>query len=70
MIFKIVGYNTLNGIKLRKLILKIASEIDEQVTINLVIDDGANLPKLYINDILFATGRVPAEREIKKYLKK
>lgn len=70
MKIEIIGSNTINGIKLRKRILKIANEVDGKIIINLVEDyDDANLPFLYINSKLVSKGIVPSEKEIVKYIK-
>ena len=38
MTIKIIGSNTINGIKLKRMILKIANTIDGKITINLIDD--------------------------------
>lgn len=71
MKIEIVGSNTLNGIKLRKRILKVANEIDSKIIISLVDDyEQRNLPILYINSELVSKGVILTEKEIVKYLKK
>lgn len=71
IIVKIIGSNTVRGIKLRRSVLKIANEIEDRVVINLVDDNEKdNLPLLYINYELVSKGRVPTDKEIRKYLKK
>ena len=53
MIIKIIGVNTINGIKLKKTILKIANEIEGRVIINLIDNNTlSNLPLLYVDDEL------------------
>ena len=70
MIIKIIGSNTINGIKLRKRIIEIANCCDGKVTINLIENyTDKQLPYLYINNKLISKGIVPNRREIEKYLK-
>ncbi len=71
MKIEIIGSNTINGIKLRKRVLKIANEVEDKIVINLIEDyEQVNLPILYINDKLVSRGLIPSEKEIVKYLKK
>ena len=71
MIIKIVGANTINGIKLKKSIIKIANEIEGRVIINLIDDNLIDqLPLLYINNVLVSTGIVPTHNELLRMLKK
>ena len=70
MVFKIVGHNTLNGIKLRKIVVKIAEDLDDQVIITLLETDyDTKIPLLYINNKLVFKGRIPKEKELIKYIK-
>lgn len=67
----IIGSNTINGIKLRKTIIKIANNIEEKITINLIDKKSQDtLPKLYINNKLISSGKIPSEKEIVKLLKR
>lgn len=67
----IIGSNTINGIKLRKKIIKIANKIEEKITINLIDEkDKEKLPILYINNKLISSGKIPSEKEIVKLLKR
>lgn len=67
----IVGSNTINGIRLRKNIIKIANNIEDKITINLVDEKKEeSLPILYINNQLISSGKVPSEKEIVKLLKR
>lgn len=71
MIIKIVGANTINGIKLRQRIIDVVSKIDQKITINL-LDDTENegfLPILYINNHLISKGKVLSNKEIIKSIK-
>lgn len=71
MKIEIIGANTINGIKLRKQILKAVNRFDGKVIVNLVDDyTCGELPCLYINRELICKGIVPSEKEIVKYLKK
>lgn len=71
MTIKIIGANTANGIKLKKLIIKVVNEIDGRVTINLIDDNTkSNLPLLYINNQLESIGTVPRSKEILRIIKK
>lgn len=71
MEIKIVGANTLNGIILKKRIIKIVYNIDEKVTIRFIekqnIEDEAFL---YINNKLLQQEKLPAEKDIVKFIKK
>lgn len=71
MEIKIVGANTLNGIILKKRIIKIVYNIDEKVTIRFIekqnIEDKAFL---YINNKLLQQEKLPAEKDIVKFIKK
>ncbi len=71
MEIKIVGANTLNGIILKKRIIKIVYNMDEKVTIHFVesqnIEDNACL---YINNKLLQKDSLPAEKDIVKFIKK
>ena len=67
----IIGSNTINGIKLRKNIIKIANKIEEKITINLIDEkDKEKLQILYINNELISSGKIPSEKEIVKLLKR
>ena len=67
----IIGSNTINGIKLRKNIIKIANKIEEKITINLIDEkDKEKLPILYINNELISSGKIPSKKEIVKLLKR
>ena len=67
----IIGSNTINGIKLRKNIIKIANKIEEKITINLIDEkDKEKLPILYINNELISSSKIPSEKEIVKLLKR
>lgn len=67
----IIGSNTINGIKLRKNIIKIANKIEEKITINLIDEkDKEKLPILYINNKLISSGKILSEKEIVKLLKR
>lgn len=76
MNIKIIGSNCSNGIKLRKLLLKIANNYDEDVEIELKDDQESlkkynikNIPGLVINGQKFSEGNVPSDREIIKFMK-
>ncbi len=76
MNIKIIGSNCSNGIKLRKLLLKIANNYDEDVEIELKDDQESlkkynikNIPGLVINGKKFSEGNVPSDREIIKFMK-
>lgn len=76
MNIKIVGSNCSNGIKLKKLLLKIANNYDGDVEIELKDDQESmrkynikNIPGLVINGKKFSEGKVPNVREILKYIK-
>lgn len=67
----IIGSNTIDGIKLRKNIIKIANNIEDKITINLIDEKRLEtLPLLYINSQLVSCGKVPSEKEIVKLLKR
>lgn len=71
MIIKIIGVNTINGIKLKKTILKIANEIEGRVIINLIDNNTlSNLPILYVDDELVSEGIILSNKEIIRILKK
>lgn len=71
MIIKIIGVNTINGIKLKKTILKIANEIEGRVIINLIDNNTlSNLPILYVDDELVSEGTILSNKEIIRILKK
>ena len=70
MTFKIIGYNTLNGIRLQRILVKIANKVDAKVTIKLLESNENNLPILYINDKLISKGKVLSERELTKYIRR
>ena len=76
MNIKIIGSNCSNGIKLRKLLFKIANNYDEDVEIELKDDQESlkkynikNIPGLVINGKKFSEGNVPNDREIIKFMK-
>lgn len=71
MIIKIIGVNTINGIKLKKTILKIANEIEGRVIINLIDNNTlSNLPILYVDDELVSEGTILSNKEIIRIFKK
>jgi len=71
MTFKIVGSNTIMGNKMRKILINVAKNVNEKVTITLIEDNESdNLPFLYCNNILLCKGEVLSERKIIKYIKK
>lgn len=71
MEIKIIGANTINGIILKKRIIKIVNNMDEKVIIHLVENpDTRNNTYLYINNILLSKDHVPAEKDIVKFIKK
>ena len=76
MNIKIIGSNCSNGIKLKKLLLKVVNNYDEDVEIELKDDQESmrkynikNIPGLVINGKKFSEGKVPNDREILKYIK-
>ncbi len=76
MNIKIIGSNCSNGIKLKKLLLKVANNYDGDVEIELKDDQESmrkynikNIPGLVINGKKFSEGKVPNDREILKYIK-
>lgn len=76
MNIKIIGSNCSNGIKLKKLMLKIANNYDGDVEIELKDDQQSrkkynikNIPGLIINGKKLIEGKVPSDREIMKYIK-
>ena len=76
MNIKIVGSNCSNGIKLKKLLLKVANNYDGDVEIELKDDQESmrkynikNITGLVINGKKFSEGKVPNDREILKYIK-
>ena len=76
MNIKIIGSNCSNGIKLKKLLLKVANNYDGDVDIELKDDQESmrkynikNIPGLVINGKKFSEGKVPNDREILKYIK-
>ena len=76
MNIKIIGSNCSNGIKLKKLMLKIANNYDGDVDIELKDDQQSrkkynikNIPGLIINGKKLIEGKVPSDREIMKYIK-
>ena len=76
MNIKIIGSNCSNGIKLKKLLLKVANNYDGDVEIELKDDQESmrkynikNIPGLVINGKKFSEGKVPNDREIMKYIK-
>lgn len=76
MNIKIIGSNCSNGIKLKKLLLKVANNYDGDVEIELKDDQESmrkynikNIPGLVINGHKFSEGNVPSDREILKYIK-
>lgn len=73
---KIIGSNCSNGIKLKKLLLKIANNYDGDVEIEFKDDQESmkkynvkNIPGLVINGKKMSEGKVPNDREILKYIK-
>ena len=73
---KIIGSNCSNGIKLKKLLLKVANNYDVDVEIEFKDDQESmkkynvkNIPGLVINGKKFSEGKVPNDREILKYIK-
>ena len=76
MNIKIIESNCSNGIKLKKLLLKVANNYDGDVDIELKDDQETmrkynikNKPVLVINGKKFSEGKVPNDREILKYIK-
>ena len=76
MNIKIIGSNCSNGIKLKKLLLKVANNYDGDVDIELKDDQESikkynikNIPALVINGNKCREGNVPRDREILKYIK-
>ena len=76
MNIKIIGSNCSNGIKLKKLLLKVANNYDGDVEIELKDDQESmrkynikNIPGLVINGKKFSEGKVPNDREILKCIK-
>ena len=76
MNIKIIGSNCSNGIKLKKVLLKVANNYDGDVEIELKDDQESmrkynikNIPGLVINGKKFSEGKVPNDREILKYIK-
>ena len=76
MNIKIIGSNCSNGIKLKKLLLKVANNYDGDVEIELKDYQESmrkynikNIPGLVINGKKFSEGKVPNDREILKYIK-
>lgn len=76
MNIKIIGSNCSNGIKLKKLLLKVVNNYDGDVDIELKDDQESmrkynvkNIPGLVINGHKFCEGKVPNDREILKYIK-
>ncbi len=76
MNIKIIGSNCSNGIKLKKLLLKVVNNYDGDVEIELKDDQESmrkynikNIPGLVINGKKFSEGKVPNDREILKYIK-
>ena len=76
MNIKIIGSNCSNGIKLKKLLLKVANNYDGDVEIELKDDQESmrkynikNIPGLVINGHKFSEGNGPSDREILKYIK-
>ena len=73
---KIIGSNCSNGIKLKKLLLKVANNYDVDVEIEFKDDQESmkkynvkNIPGLVINGKKMSEGKVPNDREILKYIK-
>ena len=67
----IIGSKTIDGIKLKRNIIKVANELDSKIIINLIDDNNKNkLPKLYINNNLISEGKTLSEKEIVKLLKR
>lgn len=73
---KIIGSNCSNGIKLKKLLLKVANNYDGDVEIEFKDDQESmrkynvkNIPGLVINGKKISEGKVPNDREILKYIK-
>ena len=76
MNIKIIGSNCSNGIKLKKLLLKVVNNYDGDIDIELKDDQESmrkynikNIPGLVINGKKFSEGKVPNDREILKYIK-
>ena len=76
MNIKIIGSNCCNGIKLKKILLKVANNYDGDVDIELKDDQESikkynikNIPALVINGNKCSEGNVPSDREILKYIK-
>ena len=73
---KIIGSNCSNGIKSKKLLLKVANNYDVDVEIEFKDDQESmkkynvkNIPGLVINGKKMSEGKVPNDREILKYIK-
>lgn len=73
---KIIGSNCSNGIKLKKLLLKVANNYEGDVEIEFKDDQESmkkynvkNIPGLVINGKKISEGKVPNDREILKYIK-
>lgn len=70
MTVKIIGSNTINGLKLKRVILKVANSFEEKIIITFIDDLSHNdLPILYINNHLISKGFVLNEKEIVKHFK-
>ncbi len=72
----IIGSNCSNGIKLKKLLLKVANNYDGDVEIELKDDQESmrkynvkNIPGLVIYGKKYSEGKVPNDREILKFIK-
>ena len=71
MEIKIIGSNTLNGLILRKRIIRIVNNMDEKVIIHFIDNiDTTNKATLYINNMLVNKDNLPAEKDIVKFIKK
>ena len=76
MNIKIIGSNCSNGIKLKKTLLKVVNNFDENFEIE--FKDGQqsikkynikNIPGLIINGKNCIEGKVPSDRELTKFIK-
>lgn len=73
MVIKIIGSNCSNGIKLKKMVSRFASDYDNSLDIKFLDNEKdikshnvKNIPGLIINDQLVSEGKVLTVREISK----
>lgn len=71
MNIKIIGSNCSHGIKLKKTLLKVVNNFDENFEIEFKDDQQSikNIPGLIINDKKCIEGKVPSDRELTKFIK-